>query len=134
MAKVTGRVEFSGPFFQRDPSKTVKANIHDMLADLAREAEQDVKGQIAGRAGSMPHYTGHTRDSIRGRVESLSGNKWMLNMVVSPSTTSMGRAEAIRTMAAAASIERRWHPVRRTASAIRRMRAVLSANLARGLE
>ena len=105
-----------------------------MMDDLAAEAERDIKGQIAGRAGSMPAYTGHTYDSIVGRTESLTGKRWGLTMVVSANTNGMGRAEAIRTKAAAATIERRWHVFRKTASAIRRARAVLGANLTKGIE
>jgi hypothetical protein len=43
----------------------------------------------------------------------------------------MDRADAIRTKAAAASIERRWHPFRRVAAAGRR---AAKANLTKGLE
>lgn len=130
---VIERVDFSGPFFDRDPRKTIRSNIRDMMDRLAAEGERDVKQQIAGRAGAMPHYTGWTHDRVRGRTESLSGKQWAVTAVVSTDTSGMSARDAIRTKAAAASIERRFHPFRRTTSAMRRSRAVLGANLVKGL-
>lgn len=128
------RVDFSGPFFERDPEKTIRENVRRMLDNLAAEGERDVQGQIASRAAAMPRYTGWTHDHVVGRVSSLGGKRWALNAVVSANTSGMGATQAIRTQAAASTIERRWHPFRRTASAMRRARAVLSANLSEGLE
>ena len=128
------RVDFSGPFFQKDPRKTIRDNIRDMMGGLAKEAERDVQQQIAGRSSSMRSYTGWTHDHVRGRTQSLVGKRWQVSAVVSMNTQGMGARDAIRTQAAAASIERRWHPFRRTASAIRRARAVMSANLTKGIE
>ena len=130
MVAVTSRITFSGPFFTKDPRKTVRGNIRDMLDDLAAEMEQDVKGQIKGHAGQMPRYSGWTHDHVRGRTESLSGKRWALSAVVSADSSGMDRSTAIRTKAAAATIERRWHPFRRTATAVRRIKA----DLAKGLE
>lgn len=131
---VIQRIDFSGPFFTRDPRQTIKGNIRDMMDRLAEEGERDVQQQIQGRAGSMPNYTGWTRDRVRGRTSSLSGKRWAVTAVVSMNTSGMGARDAIRTQAAAASIERRFHPFRRTTSAMRRSRAVMAANLVRGLE
>ena len=128
MVDVTTRISFSGPFFSKDPRKTVRSNIRDMLDGVADAMEQDVKGQIQGR--SMPHSIGWTLDHIRGRTESLSGKRWALSAVVSADSSGMDRRMAIRTKAAAASIERRWHPFRRTSRALR----LAKADLARGLE
>jgi hypothetical protein len=82
----------------------------------------------------MPRSTGRSARQVRGRVQSLAGRRWQVTAVVSSDTSGMTRAEAISTKAAGASIERRWHPYRRHASAIRRSRAVLSANLTKGLD
>lgn len=128
------RVDFEGPFFTRDPKRTVRDNIRRMMDALAAEAERDVKGQIASVAPSMPGYTGWTHWRVAGRTSSIGGRRWDLNMVVSANTAGMSRELAIRTKAAAASIERRWHPFRRTTSAVRRSRAVIYANLTEGLE
>lgn len=131
---VATRFDFGGPFFTRDPKLTIRSNIRSMMDALAAEAEKDVQGQIAGKAGSMPHYTGWTRNHVVGRTSSLGGKRWAVSAVVSANTSGMGARDAIRTLAAAASIERRWRPFARTASAMRRSRAAINANLTRGIE
>jgi hypothetical protein len=128
------QITLEGPFFERDPRRTFRQNVRDMMAAIAKEAEASVKADIASHAGRMPHYTGHSHDAIVGRTRSVTGRRWEVSAVISASTQGMGRREAIRTKAAAASIERRWHPFRRTAGAIRRSRAVLATNLTKGLE
>jgi hypothetical protein len=127
-------VELNGNFFRRDPRKTVKGNIRKMMEAMAPEAERLVKTQIEARAGSMPYYTGRTTDNIVGRAQSVSGKSWAATMVVSANTSGMSRGDAIRIKASASGIERRWHPFKRVASALRRSRAVLAANLTEGLE
>jgi len=133
VASIKTRVDFKGPFFERDPRKTCRANVMDMMDALAAEGKDAVQQEIAANAGRMPRYTGHTRDATRGRTKSLKGKRWQLHAVVSTDTSGMDRAAAIRTKAAAASIERRFHPFRRVAGRMRRARAVISANLTKGL-
>ena len=117
---VTTKVELSGNFFVRDPSKTLYRNIGDMLEALA---------------GEMPGYSGWSYDHTVGYVKSgLTGKRWATWAAVGAVTAGMSKKDAIRTKAAAASIERRWHPYRRVKSAVYRSRSVLSADLARGLE
>jgi hypothetical protein len=131
---VTVGVDFTGPFFTRDPKLTVRGNIRKMLDALSAEMERDVKNQMETRAASMPGWTGWSRDHVVGRTHSLGGKRWGLTAVVSANTNGMDRTDAIRTKAAAATIERRWHPFRRTAGRARRARAVITANLTAGLE
>lgn len=128
------RAVLSGPFFENQPSKTFRQNVRAMLDALAEEAEKDIRSQISGKAGSMPAYTGATYDRVIGRTSSLTGRRWALSAVVSVNTDGMDRVRAIRHKASGASIERRWHPFRRTATAMRASRAVISANLTAGLE
>lgn len=123
------KVQLTGPFFRLDPGKVVGKNIELLLGDFAREMESEVERQIGARSGQMPFYTGHTASTIRGRVEALSGKDWRRHAVVSANTAGMGRAEAIRTKAAAASIEARWHPFSRVARAARK----ISRDLTKGL-
>ena len=125
VTRVTSRVELDGNFFERDPRKTIRTNIGDMLDALAGELEAIVQGEIAGHAGSMPGYTGWSRDHIVGRTESYSGKHWALDLVVSANTAGMDARSAIRTKAAAATIERRWHPFRQAKSAVYRARATV---------
>jgi hypothetical protein len=131
---VIQRVDFTGPFFTKDPAKTLRQNIADMMDRLAAEGERDVKQQISGRSGSMPGYTGWTHSRVRGRTSSLGGKRWAVTAVISTDTSGMSARDAIRTKAAAASIERRFHPFRRTSTALRRARAVVAANLTKGME
>lgn len=127
------QITLEGDFFTRDPSKTFGGNVRDMMDAIAAEAGKSVRAQIVSRAGSMPSYTGWTAATVRGRTRSLTGKRWLVSAVISADTSGMSRKDAIRTKAAGASIEARWHPFRKTASAIRRSRAVLSANLTKGL-
>jgi hypothetical protein len=124
----------SGDFFRRDPGKTLRQNVRSMLDALAAEMERIVQDEIAGHAGGMPRYTGWTRAHTVGRTESYSGKRWGTWAVVSANTQGMSKADAIRTKAAAATIERRWHPYQRVKSAVYRSRALVRANLTEGLE
>jgi hypothetical protein len=137
MIPVTYKIDLSGPFFTRDPGKTVRANIRDMLDALADEAQAGVRSQIEAQRGSMTRYSGWTTKHTIARTRSelaRGGRRWGLHMVVSANTDGMSRADAIRTKAAAVSIERRWHPYRRIASALRRARAFFTADITKGLQ
>jgi len=132
-ARSTKSVAFSGPFFARDVRKTVRQNIRSLMQAVAEEGESAVRAEIQSHAGQMRHSTGHTAAHVRGRTKSLAGRQWEVSAVVSMDTRGMTAKEAIRTQAAAAGIERRWHPYRRVASALRRAKAVISADLTKGL-
>jgi hypothetical protein len=103
-----------------------------MMEGLAEEGQSAVRDQISSH--TYKRSTGWTRDHAIGRTVSYSGKPWWLTAVISANTDGMGRDDAIRTKAAAASVERRFHPFRRVATAMRRSRAVLAANLVEGLE
>ncbi len=132
-ARSTKSVAFSGPFFTKDPVKTFRQNVRSLMDAVATEGESAVRSEIESHAGQMRRYTGHTARSVRGRTSSLSGKRWQVSAVVSTDTGGMDRTEAIRTKAAGASIERRWHPFRRVASALRRSKAAISADLTKGM-
>lgn len=128
------QVVLEGNFFKRDPGKTLRMNVRDMLDELAAWMEGEVGGAIASHAGDMPAYTGWTVRNTVGRTVSYSGKRWGTWAVVSANTDGMSREDAIRTKAAAATIERRWHPYRQVKSAVYRARPLLTANLTEGLE
>ena len=133
--RVTTKVELSGNFFTKDPAKTVRGNIRDMLAALAEEMEEQVQDQIEARAGQMPRSVGWSRAHVKGYVTSpKTGKRWQLWAAVGSVTTGMDASTAIRTKAAAATIERRWHPYRKVKSGVFRARALISADLSKGLE
>jgi hypothetical protein len=131
---LTADVTLSGPFFTKDPGKTIRANVRDLMDQLAEQMEGDVRNAISANAGSMPAYTGWSRDHTVGRVHSVSGKRWGTWARVSALTEGMGKADAIRTKAAAASIERRWHPYRKAKSNVYRARALITADLTKGLD
>ncbi len=131
---VTTKVELIGPFFTHNPGKTLYANIRDMQDALAGEMEGIVRQDIAAHAGSMPAYTGWTTMHVLGYTTGRrSGKRWALWSAVGIPTEGMSRAQAIRTKAAAAGIERRFHPFRNVKSAVYRARALISVDLAKGL-
>lgn len=135
MTAVTATVELSGDFFKRDPGKTFYANLGDMLDKLGDELEQMVQAEIEGHAGEMQFYTGWTTQHAIGyRTSPKTGKHWSTWVAVGEVTAGMSRAQAIRTKAAAAGIERRWHPYRHAKDAVYRARAVVTANLTKGLE
>ena len=129
------KIELSGPFFVRDPRKTVRANIRLMLDGLSDELGEAVKGDIVSHQGAMPNWTGWTLDHTYGYTTSpRTGKHWELWAAVATVSAGMDKKQAIRTKAAAATIEARWHPFRRGKSAVYRARALISANLTKGLE
>jgi hypothetical protein len=128
------KIEFSGDFFRRDPGKTLRGNVAELMSGLASWMEDTVQTEIQGQAGAMPAYTGYTRNHVVGRTESIAGKPWRATAVVSANSSGMSRHEAVRTKAAAASIERRFHPFRRVASSVRGARPLITANLTKGIE
>lgn len=135
MTTVTTKVELSGDFFRRDPGKTLRANIRDMLDAVADWMEVEVQSEIRAHAASMPFYTGWSAEHTEGYTTSpRTGKRWGLWAAVGAVTAGMDRTNAIRTKAAAASIERRWHPYRRVKSGVYRSRPIITANLTKGIE
>jgi hypothetical protein len=129
---VESKVTLDGNFFTHDPGKTLRGNVRDMMEALAAEMEKEAKVIIGG--APMPHSTGWSYQRTVGRVVSYQGKRWGTWAVVSANTNGLDRAAAVRTLAAASSIEKRFHPYRRVKSAVYRLRPVLSANLTRNLE
>lgn len=114
---VTSKIGLSGPFFTKDPGKTVRGNIMDFLDRLAEYGQGRVQMAISGKRGAMPHWTGHTRDRVIGRTRAemaRGGKRWVSTAVVSANTDGMSKKEAIRTLAAASSIEGRFRPFKST--------------------
>ena len=132
---VTSKVQLEGDFFKRDPGKTFRANVRDMLDELASWMEAEVRSDIASHAGSMPGYTGWSHGHTIGYTTSAkTGKRWGTWAAVGAVTAGMSAKDAIRTKAAAATIERRWHPYRNVKSGVYRSRPIITANLTEGLE
>ena len=129
------RVELDGPFFTRDVRRTVRQNITEFEEAIAAYGQERARGALAGKRGAIPRWTGWTHGRIIGRTQAemrRGGKAWQVTAVVSANTDQLGRREAIRTKAAASSIEGRFGIFRRTTFAIRaKMRSV---NLTKDLE
>jgi hypothetical protein len=121
-------IDVSGPFFQRDPKKTVRQNIRRMLEGLAAEGERGVQSQFGGHIVSGLGVTG-----VKGRVQSLSGKAWAMTAVISQQHVYPWPSGGSRQYRGG-KLEARYGMFRRTASAMRRSRAVISANLTEGLD
>lgn len=134
MTTLTTDVTLEGPFFRRDPGKTLRGNVRDLMDALAEQMQSDVRTEIAAHAGSMPNYSGWTWAHIRGRTVSRTGKRWGTWARVSAYTEDLDAKEAKRTKAAAATIERRWHPWRAAKRNVYRSRALLTADLTKGLD
>jgi hypothetical protein len=132
---LTVRIEAHGPFFTKSPGKTLRGNLMDMLDEMAEFMEDEVDAAIQSHRDGMPLWTGWTLAKNVGYTTSKkTGRRWTTYAAVGTVTAGMGRDDAIRTKAAAASIERRWHPWRNLKSGLYRARPLLTADLAKGLE
>jgi hypothetical protein len=134
MARDNLRVKFSGPFFEKDPVKTLAQNMKDLMDDLTAGAEEDVKAQMVVTQGiRRPVSSGVTPARVAahvvGRTESLTFKEWRKTGVVSVQTRGLGRRQAIALMAAASEVEAQTGAFRRTAGRIRRARADLTKGL-----
>lgn len=79
MTKPDLSIDLTGPFFRRDPEKTITENVHQMVEGLAIEGERIVKvgwsNSIRGRGG------------VVGRASSVSGKPWTFHATVTPEFT-----------------------------------------------
>lgn len=124
-------VYFDGPFFKADPLKTLAENELAFMTIVAAEGERDAKAQLESAGGRMRRWTGWTYDTVRGRVVSVRGKHWRKTAVISTYTANMDAKDAIRTKAAGAAIEKRFHVFRRTATMIRK---AATFNFTKGME
>jgi hypothetical protein len=136
--KVQQRIEFSGPFFEKDPASTFRQNARLMLAGVAREGEAAIQSALqAGQGGRARISHGVTPDQVSehaiGRVHNLSGKRWVMTAVISVNNRGFSQQQGVALMAAAASLESRYHIFRQTASALRSSRAQAVADLTAGL-
>lgn len=98
----TGRrplgVEIDGPFFTADLAKTVDANVHDLLTEMAKAGEAMAQGLAAGapRKTAGPSWSASL---IRGRVVSLRSKQWHTTAVVSVDTTGLSKEQAVSAQA-----------------------------------
>jgi hypothetical protein len=134
-AGTSAQVSFSGPFFQKDPAKTLAANIRDLLEETVGLMAADVRQQVEageGRRSAIRAIGPNARVSqyIRGRVASLSGKPWHYYGVISPDRSGLDAKQATALYAAASEVERRTHAFNRTSRATKRQKTDLTKGLA----
>ena len=134
MGTITSHVDFSGPFFERDPAKTFADNVRDYIGEIVADMAADVRQQVAqgesGRAPIRAIDNARVSQFVRGRVESLSSKPWHYHGVVSPDRTGLSAKQAIALYAAASQVEKRTKAFARTSRATKRQRT----NLTKGME
>lgn len=133
----TANVDFSGPFFQKDVTKTIFQNIERMMQGLAEE------GATAARAGLRTGSGGRAlvrelgdrvADHVIGRTTSRVGNRWVSAAVVQVYNEGLSAAESRSLMAAASYVEKRTRAISRVTRQLRSSREALRANLTAGIE
>lgn len=128
MTRLISTIELSGPFFTKDVKKTFQANVRAMLEAMAEEGQTDVQSQFTGHID-----TGEGVSGVKGRVHGLSGKPWEQTMVISQQHIypwAHGGSKQYR----GGRLEAKVHMFRRTATRLRKSRAVNVAELTKGLE
>lgn len=128
-------IKKDGPFFQGDPAKKFQANVEAMMKGYAEAGEADVIGQLRSGEGGraeVSHGVGRVSDYVHGRVASLNGKHWHRTAVVSVNNHGLSREQGIALMAAAASLEARFHAFRKAKARLGRAKAA-NIDLLKGL-
>lgn len=124
---MSGKIEFSGPFFTKDIKKTIRTNIrHELLDKIASEGENSIRN-------AMPHKSGATAAGVRGRTKSLGGKQWQLTAVISQTRIfpwKVHRSGSGNEIYRGGRLEAKQHQFRRVGSALRR---AIKADLTKGL-
>lgn len=133
----TARIDFSGPFFRKDPEKTITENVHKMMEAIADEGATAARAGFAAGSGgrAMIREIGdRVAEHVVGRVEARSGKPWLRAAVVQVYNEGLSAVEGRSLMAAASEVEYRTHAIRNVTRQLRSARSVLQANLTEGLE
>jgi hypothetical protein len=130
------RITTTGPFFTRDPAKTLSENIHTMMKAIASEGATDVRGQMRmGENSRAPvkalgtHVSSHVVGELRRYPV---GPNYSLRVIVR--NRGLSRAQGISLMAAASYVEGATRAFAKTRRRIMAARAINTAELTRGLQ
>jgi len=119
-------IDTSGPLFQRDVKKKVRANMQAALMAAASEGREIVQAQLQPGHG---YLTGRLHDHIVATNKSISGTPWALSAVTrSRLVESMGRDSYT------SKIEAKYHMFRAARGAVRMAAKLLQADYTKGLE
>jgi hypothetical protein len=134
--RIATSITYSGPFFTNDPAKTFGGTVRVMLKRMAEEGEADVQTQLRATDGARQPIASlgdHVSDHVIGRVVSMKGKQWFYNARISVNNSGFSKVEGTSLMAAAANVERQTHAFRRTATRLRKSRAINKAELLKGI-
>lgn len=75
-------IQYSGPFFERDPAETFGRNARRLMDRVAQVGQDEVRRRVASapRRLAGPSYSGQY---IVGRTRSLGGKRWQATAVIS---------------------------------------------------
>lgn len=119
-------VDLSGPFFKKDPERTIWQNVRKMMAGVAEEGQRAVRS-------NYPVLTGYGQQGVVGRVTSLTGKPWFATAVVSQTRAYPWRGGDSKQYRGGKS-EARHHMFRAAYRDLQHSRAALQADLTAGLE
>lgn len=130
-------ISLDGPFFRKDPRKTLRQNGRVLLHAIDEIGAEDVIAQYrSGESDREPISNGVSPDRVSGhvvgRITALSGRPWQVHSVVSV-VPAGGRTQAVALMAAASRVEGETHAMRKTLTRLRRSRKINAAELLKGL-
>ena len=128
------KVQLTGPLFSPQADLTLRQIIRRMLQAVADEGD-------AVASARSPRLTGALVGGIEGRVHALGGRPWALTAVVSATHVYSWKNKGARGFVGRAQAEyrggkaeARYRMFRATTTQLRRARAVLAADITRGLE
>lgn len=119
-------IDATGPLFQKDIRKTVRANMQAALIASANEGREIVQAQLTPGHG---YLTGRLSSHIIATNKSRSGQPWALSAVT--------RSRLYETMGAdsyTSRIEAKYHMFRAARGAMRMLNKLLQADYTKGLE
>lgn len=127
-------VQLSGPLFEPTADKRLRENIRGMLQAVADEGDATVSARSPRKSGAFV-------EGVVGRVKSLNGRPWALTAVISATHVYPWRNKGARGYVGRSQaeyrggkLEARYRMFKGVTYQLRSARAVLSANLTKGLE
>lgn len=78
------RVEYSGPLFEKDLTRTLRENMRKLVLTMAQDGAALAKQEFSNSfRGHGDRVAGGYAEAIEGRAQSLRGKPWALTSVVS---------------------------------------------------
>jgi len=129
----TVSVTLSGPFFTKDPEKTILQNLHTMMEGIAHEGAEAAREGLrtgSGQRAMIRELGDRVADHVIGRTVSLTGKRWAGAAVIQVLNQGYSERQGQSLMAAASYVEGRTAAIRR----VTRQISAAKADLTKGLE